>query len=425
MFQSLVAFWVSFVMLFVSFVPGFVSPENKNDVKNYPFIFVHGFLGWGEDEGINEDLSYWGATSCNLMKNLKEEGYNCFDASVGPFSSNWDRACELYAQLTGSTVDYGEAHSLAHNHLRYGRTYEKPLIEDWGEKDGNGLINKINLIGHSFGGNTIRLLAGLLAEGDEDEIAATPADNISPLFTGGKADWVNTVVTICSPNNGTTLDYIVNKLGIATSLEYLLFTYAGIMGRSLANGYVDFHLEQFGLTEIPGGDNSSKTVWDAISVIMEQTYDCVEYDLSPEGAKALNDKIGIADNVYYFSYAFQTTYTDIFTNKFELPLPSTLAILQPFAAMMGNYPENNYTDYEIDESWLPNDGLVNVKSALYPFDDPAKAYEANNIQTGIWNVMPLSTGDHGNAIGIGIPENETMNFYNGMLNMINNLPVTN
>ena len=34
-------------------------------------------------------------------------------------------------------------------------------------------MNKVNLIGHSFGGNTIRLLQGLLSKGDPDEIAAT------------------------------------------------------------------------------------------------------------------------------------------------------------------------------------------------------------------------------------------------------------
>ena len=54
MFKSLVAAWVALVMAFVSFVPGFVVPEDKSGEtdKSYPYIFVHGFLGWGEDEGI-------------------------------------------------------------------------------------------------------------------------------------------------------------------------------------------------------------------------------------------------------------------------------------------------------------------------------------------------------------------------------------
>ena len=59
MFKSLVAAWVALVMAFVSFVPGFVVPEDKSGEtdKSYPYIFVHGFLGWGEDEGINQDFS--------------------------------------------------------------------------------------------------------------------------------------------------------------------------------------------------------------------------------------------------------------------------------------------------------------------------------------------------------------------------------
>ena len=36
-------------------------------------------------------------------------------------------------------------------------------------------------------------------------------------------------------------------------MQFVSYAYAGIMGRSIFNGgLVDFHLEQFGLTEIPG-----------------------------------------------------------------------------------------------------------------------------------------------------------------------------
>ena len=41
-------------------------------------------------------------------------------AVVGPFSSNWDRAVELFYQIKGGCVDYGAAHAAANNH------YEKP-----------------------------------------------------------------------------------------------------------------------------------------------------------------------------------------------------------------------------------------------------------------------------------------------------------
>jgi len=49
----------------------------------------------------------------------------------------------------------------------------------------------------------------------------------------------------------------------------------------------------------------------------------------------------------------------------------------------------------IDDSWLPNDGLVNVVSAQYPLGEPHKPYNANKIERGVWQVMPTLSGfDH-------------------------------
>ena len=45
------------------------------------------------------------------------------------FFGAWDRACELYARLTGTTVDYGIAHSAEKGHDRFGITYNEPLFE--------------------------------------------------------------------------------------------------------------------------------------------------------------------------------------------------------------------------------------------------------------------------------------------------------
>lgn len=422
--QSLISVWIAFVMLFVDFVPGFVPPkeaETSTD-KTYPYVFVHGLMGWGRDEGINQDMPYWGATSCNLIDNIRAEGYECYAASVGPLSSNWDRACELYAQLTGTRVDYGEAHAKEHGHSRYGRTYEEPMFEGWGEKDENGLINKVNLIGHSFGGNTVRLLLGLLDEGAPEEAAVSGAD-VSPLFEGGKAEWVNSLVTVCSPNNGSTLAYIVTRLHLIDFLLVVGYLWAGFFGRSIINGYFDFHLEQFGLTNIPGEEMSKTFPIEAIKTLMEAKRDNVGYDLSPDGAKELNDRIGMTDKTYYFSYSFTTTKQIPKTGTYAT-IPSTLFILIPFGYMIGAYPTNTVTDFPIDATWLENDGLVNLVSAKYPFDDPFVDYDAQNIEKGIWNVMPDSVGDHGNAIGIGVSEEQAMEFYNGMIDMIEALPIS-
>ena len=156
-----------------------MSAIGSIDINKYPYVYVHGLFGWGADEGIDDTLPYWGSASCSLMDELNKLHYESYAASVGPMSSNWDRVCELYAQITGTRVDYGKAHSEKFNHSRYGRTYTKPMIEGWGEPDADGNIKKINLIGHSFGGATVRTLTALLAYGSEEEQAAT-SPMISP-----------------------------------------------------------------------------------------------------------------------------------------------------------------------------------------------------------------------------------------------------
>ncbi|MBQ4267791.1 MAG: hypothetical protein IJB93_06320 [Clostridia bacterium] len=169
---------------------------NTEKRLRYPLIFVHGMFGWGEHEGINNLIPYWGATSGNITEHMSELGCVSHAASVGPVSSAWDRACELYAQLTGTWVDYGKAHSEKCNHKQFGRKYDKPLIEEWSAE------NKIHLIGHSFGGTTIRMLAHLLTHGAPEEVEASGA-NVSPLFKGGHGDWIASLTAICSPLNGT------------------------------------------------------------------------------------------------------------------------------------------------------------------------------------------------------------------------------
>ena len=102
-------------------------------------------------------------------------------------SRAWDRACELYAELTGGTADYGITHA-QRCHARFGAAYPAPLVPGWGAD------KPIDLVGHSFGGATARLLMQLLADGCPEEVQAAEAagETPSPLFTGGKAGWVRT-----------------------------------------------------------------------------------------------------------------------------------------------------------------------------------------------------------------------------------------
>ena len=150
-----------------------------------PVVFVHGLLGWGQRDKIYRIMPYWGMTTGSLTDYLSAKGYETYAASVGPLSSAWDRACELYAQLAGTRTDYGVKHAQDFGHERYGIDYEQPLFDGWGTK------RAVNLVGHSFGGATIRLFLDILADGSAEEQAAAKAAGVepSPFFLGGKGDW--------------------------------------------------------------------------------------------------------------------------------------------------------------------------------------------------------------------------------------------
>ena len=89
--------------------------------NKYPYIFVHGMMGWGEKEKMYAAMPYWGMVCGNQMKQLRADGIEAYAQKVSPVGSAWDRACELYAELKGTTVDYGLAHSREKGHNRFGR----------------------------------------------------------------------------------------------------------------------------------------------------------------------------------------------------------------------------------------------------------------------------------------------------------------
>ena len=64
-------------------------------VTNYPYVLVHGMLGYGSDENMNKIAPYWGMLSGSLQQYLTDQGFEVYTPSVGKYSSAWDRACEL------------------------------------------------------------------------------------------------------------------------------------------------------------------------------------------------------------------------------------------------------------------------------------------------------------------------------------------
>ncbi len=109
-------------------------------------------------------------------KLLNQRGYRVYTGVVGPFSSNWDRACELYAQIKGGTVDYGQAHACFHSACAHtGEPFPVciPIVTQPMRKG----QRKIHLIGHEQGSQTSRVLTMLLEQGsDSTESGATPKE---------------------------------------------------------------------------------------------------------------------------------------------------------------------------------------------------------------------------------------------------------
>ena len=377
-----------------------------------PVVFVHGLFGWGQRDKIFRIMPYWGMTTGSLPDYLATQGYETYAASVGPLSSAWDRACELYAQLVGARTDYGVKHAQDFGHERYGIDYETPLFDGWGTE------RAVNLVGHSFGGATIRLFLDILADGSAEEQAAAKAagTEASPFFQGGKADWVYSLTTLAAPHNGTTfLECCGDMTQFAAEAST---TMAKLLGISDFKGVYDFQLEQFGFYRKDG-----ETVLEALDRVLHSDFlshnDNVFRDLTIDRALELNDDIEIQPNVYYFSYAGDKTRQSTLTGERTSAVDMT-PLFVPFANQMcGYYDQTTAGGFRIDKSWAPNDGLVNTVSALYPTDSAGRCltqsgktgyvqqdgYSNVGYQPGVWNVMPVRHYDHGNFIaGMPVPD---------------------
>lgn len=368
--KAIISGIMSVIIMLASFL-GHYAPKadlQKDEWNtNYTYVFVHGLMGWGEYDFVYKLMPYWGMFGGDLMKYLRKQGFDAHGASVAGTASAWDRACELYAQLTGTVVDYGVAHSEKCGHDRFGTDYTgKALIEKWSAED------KINLLGHSFGGATIRTFAHLMAKGDADEIAATPESEISPFFTGGKEDWIYSMTALAAPHNGTS---------------------------------------SYNTGEIELDENGEEKIAD---------YDTAAYDMYIDNALELNKKLTISDKTYYFSIPCSMTTQNGEGNW--VPNESRMeGLFVDSSKAIGSFTGYTKGGFYIDESWQQNDGLVNTNSAKAPMYNASKDFDENNITKGVWNIMPVYDGDHMSLQGGMTKNNDVRLFYAEHLEMINKL----
>ncbi|MBR1711576.1 MAG: hypothetical protein IJ719_22590 [Clostridia bacterium] len=347
------------------------------------FIFVHGLSGWGSYDAAYARMPYWGMRGGDLMVYLRDQGFDCYAASVAPTGSAWDRACELYAQIAGTKVDYGQAHSEIMRHNRFGKDFTAhPLIGKWNEE------TRLVLLGHSFGGATVRLFAKLLAHGDERERGTS--QTASPFFMGGMGDRVHGIVTLAAPMNGTT--------------AYDLFT-----DSAFEPAGIQVPLWSKGLARMMSMGTKPKRDG-------RDERDYADHDMHIDHALEMNAGMPLNGSTYYFSVP--CSMTKCAEDGCHKPQKGIEPLFVMRATQIGAYTGKTKGGYVIDERWRENDGLVNTISASAPIGDPSKALDRENIERGIWNVFPVLNGDRMWLQGGLLHRHDIRAFYLDLLSMI-------
>ena len=386
LFAKITSAILSFVMLVMPWANVPKATVDKDSFKTtYTNVFVHGLGGWGAYDIYYDMFPYWGVRGGDLMKYLNARGFNCAAASVNEGASAWDRACELYAQLTGTRVDYGKEHSERCHHRRYGQSYVgRPLIKRFSATD------KINLLGHSFGGATVLMFLQLMHAGSEAERAATPENELSDFFKGGKGDWVLAVVALAAPMNGTTAYSVRDEIREdpnATAEERAVVAVLSQLS-PLRDGRIE--------------DDSAM------------------YDMYIDNAMEMCEGFETLPDVYYFSLPC----SKVVQNEDGTWSPKEDEMEPLFRAAskrIGSYTGVTPKGYVIDERWQKNDGLVNTISATAPFNAPKTDFDRtkDTPAPGVWNVMPDFDGDHMSLEGGLLVTTNIRPLYVDMLTMLN------
>ncbi|KAJ3115040.1 hypothetical protein HDU96_001267 [Phlyctochytrium bullatum] len=329
--------------------------------NSYPIVMVHGLFGWGEKPLLGL-LRYWGGLTSDIVGDLRGRGYTVFQPAMGPTSSNWERACELYAQIKGERVDYGIARSRKFGHARFGNDYRgKALYRDWATAPDK----KIHLIGHSMGGPTGRMLAHLMAyfaQGAPEEIAAAEAAGVpaSPLFyTNKTSSYIHSFTAVAGVLRGSTFADTLNSSDLA--VDFLLGLIKLFVGANNAGiDIYDFQLGHWGLNPVRGESIESYIRRICTSPWFYSKSNAL-FDLQVAGTRdPLLSFVKNSADTYYFSFTGDTTFPGLFDT--EVARPDTLLFLQPFANIVGAYT-NRTLFGSSSAAWRPNDGLVPVIAA--------------------------------------------------------------
>lgn len=414
--------------------------------NNLPVVLVHGFLGFGPNELQGTNFKYWGGfNDVEAHMRTYNGSHQVYTATVGPVSSNWDRAVELYYQIKGGCADYGAKRTA--QYAAYGKI-QKPAGKCWAADPNNNpnhyplalypqwdAAHPIHLVSHSQGGQTVRTLIQLMENGSPNGDEGGGA-----VFTGGKVGWVKSATTISTPHDGTTLrNVVINYVPNVAELAGKVIEVAGLGG---SNPVYGFELEQYGLAQGP-----SESVSDFINRTKGapfwsmNNHDAAHWDLSPDGAKELNSWVKTSPNVYYYSVGSMATEQGSFccngTDRIIAPFQSSsyqyarddmIFFLKPtagewvvpsiFERGMGSFTQSDPSRVIINSGWFPNDGVVNTISMKAPTGQPVRNYNGSSVR-GTWNYLGYYDNyDHFDVIGWLLPSTAVYPVFNYLTSIL-------
>jgi triacylglycerol lipase len=344
-------------------------------VKANHIVFVPGLFGWGPCE--LGGLSYWG----DALKQFDGSRFQTHEAKCGPVSSFHDRACEVFARIKGTKIDYGAKHSATEGHARFSRDYiDQGLVPDWSD------ANPVILIGHSAGAHTCLQLQQLLAQ--------------HAWGAGCNENWIEAIICVAGVLNGSLLTYLycdeaTGRLkgpssflvrSALTAMEALKM--AARPAHDFSMDY-DLHLDQW-----TGKANATR---DEILAFFDRDNrfaegeDNLAFDLGLQGCRKANKKFRTKGNTYYFSLVTRATHEAPllglpFGPKTQQPDASMNVLLKPaaqfhafkpdFAARL--IPAWGSGDLSIAK-WRENDDAVSSISQRTPFTARAEPLGGDGI----------------------------------------------
>ena len=376
--------------LFINFfVLTVLTNSSLFGVNQYPIVLVHGFIGWGPEE--MGGYPYWGG-NLDLTGYLESFGFEVFTVSVGPVSSNWERAVETFYQIKGGQVDYGENHSNKWGIIQKPEgKYYSGLYPEWAR------THPVHFIGHSMGGQTIRMLAyQLIHSFQSDSIVDDDDKNI--LMNIEHIGWIKSITAISTPHDGTTLSNLVSK-AIPFLQNFI------ILGAVVETKFYNFDLQHWGFNR---KENES---WINYYKRMQNhpswnTKNICSWDLSIDGAKELNTTLIAQPDIYYFSFTTSSTHKNNKSGK-HLPDKSTSMLLRIRSRIIGSKTVHFSDGTATDSLWFENDGVVNTISQKGPTTgengaDPLTYYISSEaVIPGQWYNMGKIKFDHWKIIGQG------------------------